>query len=186
MNIIEAIYHRRAVRAFTGMQVASTTIYDLIQAAIQAPSAMNQQPWAFAVYQGQERLREYSVRAKAHYLGAVLPTFGLHGRGDTLTDPHFNIFHDAGTLLVVCARHQGLNPAEDCCLAAQNIMLAAHGAGLGTCPIGLARPWLNLPEVKGELGILPGLSVVFPLVVGYPAGHTAEVPREPPEIVFWK
>jgi nitroreductase len=35
--------------------------------------------------------------------------------------------------------------------AAQNLMLAACGRGLGTCCVGFARPWLNLREVKSEL-----------------------------------
>jgi nitroreductase len=186
MELIEAIHQRRAVRDYTRARVANSTLTELLDAAIQAPSAMNQQPWAFAVFQGQNRLLDYSVRAKAHFLATVLAPFGFHERGDTLTDPAYNIFYNAGTLLVICARHHGLNPAEDCCLAAQNFMLAAHAAGLGTCPIGLARPWLNLPEVKMELGLPPDVAAVFPMTVGYPAALPAATPRQAPDILCWK
>ena len=186
MELTEAIQQRRAVRDYTQAKVAVSTLTELLQAAIQAPSAMNQQPWTFAVFQGRARLADYSVRAKAHFLATVLPAFGFHERGDTLTDPAYNIFYNAGTLLVICARHHGLNPAEDCCLAAQNFMLAAHAAGLGTCPIGIARPWLNLPEVKEELGLPPDVAAVVPLTVGYPATRPAPTLRRAPEILCWK
>ncbi len=186
MELIEAIYQRRAIRDYTSAKVAASTLNELIDAALQAPSAMNHQPWAFAVFQGRPRLLEYSVRAKAHFLAMVLAPFGFHERGDTLTDPTYNIFYNASTLLVICARHEGLNPAEDCCLAAQNFMLAAHAAGLGTCPIGIARPWLNLPEVKEELGIPSDVAAVFPLTVGYPASLPAPTPRQAPDVLCWK
>src|SRR5690242_17994477 len=55
---------------------------------------------------------------------------------EMLNDPHFNIFYNANTLLVILAKPAGLNPDEDCFLAAQNFMLAAHAQGVGTCPIG--------------------------------------------------
>jgi len=35
---------------------------------------------------------------------------------------------------------------EDCALAAENLMLAAHGVGLGSCWIGLAQGLLNTPD----------------------------------------
>jgi len=186
MDLIEAIFQRRAVRDYTEAKVTATRIHELFNAAVQAPSAMNQQPWVFAVFQGKARLKDFSDRAKAHFLAKKLPHFGFHERGDTLTEPDFNIFYNASTLLVICARDQGLNPAEDCCLAAQNLLLAAHAAGLATCPIGLARPWLNLHNVKEELGIPADLTVVFPLVIGHSAGVTKPVAHQAPDIVCWQ
>jgi nitroreductase len=38
-------------------------------------------------------------------------------------------------------------------LAAENLMLAAHAMGLGTCVIGSAVPALNTPKSKAELNI---------------------------------
>ena len=49
MDVVEAIYHRRAVREYTSDLVDQETLKFLIDAAIQAPSAVNQQPWSFAV-----------------------------------------------------------------------------------------------------------------------------------------
>ncbi|MEO6002663.1 MAG: nitroreductase [Opitutus sp.] len=186
MEVIEAIYHRRAVRSYTEAHVAQFTIEEIMDAAVQAPSSLNQQPWAFAVFQGKERLADYSRRAKEHFLLTQLPPLGLHERGDTLTDPNYNIFYNANTILVVLAPPRGHNSVEDCCLAAENVMLAAHGLGLGTCPIGIARAWLNLPEVKEELGLPPDYNAVFTVTLGYPAAQPPQTHRRAPAIVSWK
>lgn len=184
MTALQAIYERRAVRDFKNIAVPHAKINELLHAAVQAPSAVNQQPWAFAVFQGKEKLRAFSDRAKPH----VARTLDAHLPADLrqmLGDPNFNIFYNANTLVVICARLNGLNPTEDCFLAAQNLMLAAHAMGLATCPIGLARPWLNLSEIKKELGIPAELTPIFPLIVGYAAGHPRPVSRNPPQIVVW-
>jgi nitroreductase family protein len=72
---------------------------------------------------------------------------------DQLSKPGFDIFYGAPLLIVIAATSDARQSAEDCCLAAQNLMLAAHGMGLGTCCIGFARPWLNLAETKVEIRI---------------------------------
>jgi nitroreductase len=64
-------------------------------------------------------------------------------------------------------------------------MLAAYGHGLGTCPIGFARPWLNLPTTKRALGIPVDYQPVFPVIVGYPRGATAAVARKAPIMLLW-
>jgi nitroreductase len=186
MELMEAIFHRRAVRAYTDRVVERGAVEILIRAAIQAPSAMNQQPWAFGVVQDVDLLARYSDRAKAHLLESLDTNSPLANYSDLLSNPDYNIFYDASTLVIICQKPGAPSAAEDCCLAAQNLMLAAHGLGLGTCPIGLARPWSDLPEVKRELGIPADYAVVFPVIVGYPAQETPPVARKEPEILFWR
>lgn len=65
MELLEAIRQRRAVREFTASRVDRSTVQNLIDAAILAPSAMNLQPWAFAVLLDPERIDRYSTVAKA-------------------------------------------------------------------------------------------------------------------------
>ena len=184
MTLIQAIYERRAVRDYTNVAVPRAKIMELLHAAVQAPSAVNQQPWAFAVFHEKEKLKSYSDRAKSHF-AQTLDAPAPEQLQNMLTDPDFNIFYNASTLIVICARPGETNAAEDCCLAAQNLMLAAYAMGLVTCPIGLAHPWLNLPAVKAELGIPAQLTPVFPVIVGYAASQPPGVPRNPPEILVW-
>ncbi len=186
MDVMEAIYQRRSVRAYTGQPVDKATGEVLIKAATQAPSSMNEQPWAFAVIQDPKRLAAWSERIKAHVLQHLKPDSPLAKYRDILSGPDYHVFHRAGTLIIICARSGAHNGEEDCSLAAQNLMLAAHAMGLGTCPIGFARPWLNLAKSKREVAIPTGYKVVFPVVVGYPKGETAAVSRKEPKIVVWR
>jgi nitroreductase len=183
MDVIATIYGRRAVRAYRPDPVSSTAIEKLIGAAVQAPSAMDLEPWAFVVVEGAARLKRFSDRAKAHLLPQPEIAAIAAPLREMLADPAFNIFHDAPTLVVVCAANATTQAAEDCCLAAENLMLAAHAEGLGTCPIGFARAWLNLPETKAELGIDPRFVPVFPLVIGYPAERAKGPIRKEPTII---
>jgi nitroreductase len=181
MEALDAIYHRRAVREYTGEMPDEQLIQSLIKAAVQAPSAMNLQPWAFAVVRGRERLRKIADRAKAHLLKAMATASPLAAYRDMLTDDAFDIFYGAPVLIIVCATAPGAS--EDCALAAQNLMLAAHASGLATCWIGFARPWLNEAEAKKELGLPATYAPVAPIIVGYAKGAAVPHPRRDPEII---
>ena len=182
MDVIEAIYHRRSVRDYKPDAVAPELIDALAAAAIQAPSAMNLQPWAFFLVEGRGALSQYSERAKRHLVETLEPGSPLYHYRGQLSDPAFDIFYGAPLLTVIAATCDTVQAAEDCCMAAQNMMLAAYGMGLGTCCIGFARPWLSLPETKAELGLADTYAPIVPVVVGYPRTAAPLVPRRQPEI----
>jgi len=186
MDVMEAIYQRRSVRAYTDQPVDRTKVEALIKAATHAPSSMNEQPWAFVVLQDPKRLASWSDRIKAYALQCLKPDSPLAKYRDLLSNPDYHIFHRAGTLIIICARPDAHNGEEDCSLAAQNLMLAAYTLGLGTCPIGFARPWLNQASIKRSLSIPDGYVPVFPVVLGFPSGETPPVPPRAPEILFWE
>jgi len=184
MDLNEAIHSRRSVRAYKDEPLTRETVDKLIRAAVQAPSASNRQPWAFVVIQGNERLQGLSERAKQHRLTDTQdpPSDSLRAR---LMDSGYNLFHGAGTLIVICATPVYRYAAEDCSLAAQNLMLTAHALGLGTCAIGLSRSFCNRAEVKAEFNIPAEYTPVFPVVVGHPATVPAPTSRNEPEILAW-
>jgi len=186
MDVMEAIYQRRSVRAYTDQPVDKATVEALIKAATYAPSSMNEQPWAFAVIQDPRKLASWSERIKAHVLKRLKPDSPMAKYREMLSNPDYDVFHRAGTLIIICARPGTHNGAEDCSLAAQNLMLAACATGLGTCPIGFARLWLSQARIKRSLGIPDAYVPVFPVVVGYPSGETPPVPRRAPEILLWQ
>ena len=68
MDLEEAIYSRRAVREFTAEPVKEEVLRQLINAAIQAPSAVNQQPWLFSVLRDKALVARISTEAKTHML----------------------------------------------------------------------------------------------------------------------
>lgn len=73
----------------------------------------------------------------------------------------------------------------DCWLAAENLMLAASEAGLGSCCIGLAVDLLNTGDVKTELGMPASSVVVAAIVVGHPAALPPAVARSAPKVTTW-
>jgi len=102
-----------------------------------------------------------------------------------LHDRDFNIFYDAGTLIVVCATAGGRYAEADCWLAAQNLMLEACELGLGSCPIGFAIPALNSASIKRELSIPENGAAVAPIIVGYATAEVPAVPRTAPRVLSW-
>jgi Nitroreductase len=186
VDILEAMENRRSVRKYTPQKVARTDIEKLFSAAVQAPSASNSQPWGFAVIQDAALLNEYSDRSKRLLLSKMDEDPHLAKYRAMLANPAFNIFYNAGTLILIYAKPRGAYSHGDCCLAAQNLMLAAHSLGLGTCWIGLAQPFLDTPEMKKELGVPTEYALVAPIIIGYPEGRVPRLTHDNPEILFWK
>jgi nitroreductase len=193
VSVADAIYDRRAVRAYTADKVGERALRTLLDAAVHAPTAMHQEPWRFVIVQDRALLQRLSDRAKemardaaAHH-GNLLKPAGAAGDGlaSPLADPEFNIFYDAGTLVVIGAKPVNDFVAADCWLAAENLMLAAHAGGLGTCCIGFAVPVLNVPDVKAELGIPADVQAIAPIIVGVPRGEARVVPRKSAVVLNW-
>jgi nitroreductase len=181
MDFLHVVEQRRAVRQYRSAPIERPLIEWLISTAILAPSAMNLQPWKFAVISGVTRIDEYARRAKEHLIATSAAAPELTGM---VNEPKFSMFYHAPALVLVLATSEAEQSREDCCLAAQTLMLAARNQNLGTCWIGLARPWLNLPETKAELGIPQPCHVVAPIVVGHPAEWPEPHGRRAPEI-YW-
>ena len=181
MDLKEAIYTRRAVREFTAEAVGDEALRQLIDAAVQAPSAVNQQPWSFCVVRDKLLLAQISGEAKAYMLRTSPMALSHHFQG-ILSDPKFDIFHRAPALIVISSVAESPWAIENCALAAENMMLTAHAAGLGTCWIGFAQTWLRTPEGKTALKLSSKYVPVAPIIVGHPKSAMPPVPRKEPEI----
>jgi nitroreductase len=182
MEVMKAIYARRAVREFTPDPVGDEALRQLIDAAIQAPSAVNQQPWSFFVVQDKSLLARISREAKAYMLKTSPTGLVSHHFEDLLGDPNFDIFYCAPVLIVISAVAASPWAVEDCALAAENLMLAARAIGLGTCWIGFAQAWLGTPAGKAALDMPAGYAPVAPIIVGHPKSEPPPVLRKEPEI----
>ncbi len=146
MDLMEAIYSRRAVREFTSEPVDERTVHQLIDAAIQAPSAVNEQPWLFSVVLDKVLLARISHEAKAHMLKTTPAGLLSHHFEVVLNDPNFDIFYHAPVLIVISAITKSAWAVEDCALAAENLMLMARSLTLGSCWIGRRPGLLRLRE----------------------------------------
>lgn len=182
MDLEQAIHSRRSVREYTPESIARPMLEKLVAAAIQAPSAVNEQPWLFTVVQGRDRLAQISRDAKAHALTAPPQNLALHRLHELRDDPGFDIFYGAPVLIVIASATHGRWSVENCALAAENLMLAAVAEGLGTCWIGLSQGWLATSEGKAALGLPDACLPVAPIIVGRPKSPPAAVPRKAPQI----
>jgi nitroreductase len=135
-----------------------------------------------AVVLGRERIEGYAKRAKDWLLASLAQTSYDPSIRHMLEDPGYVLFYRATALVVVLAKSSGTQAAEDSCLAAENLMLAARNEGLGSCWFGFARPWLDLPATKAELKLPGGYHVVAPIVLGYPKAWPQSHGRNTPEI----
>jgi nitroreductase len=172
-DLMHAIYLRRSVRSFSQHPVGAGAIRMLLDAAAQAPSAGDLRPWAFLVVQDRALLDRLSARATA-----LAPDASERlGR---------DVFRGAGTLIVVHAERGHERAIVDGALAAQNLMLAAHGHGLGTCVIEDALPALEAADTRRELGLPDGFVAILPIAVGSPLDVPQGPPREEPTILGWR
>lgn len=182
MHLDEAILGRRSVREYTAETVDAPTILRLLDAAVHAPSAVNQQPWTFTVVRDQSVLDRISRDAKSHMLATMEQSPQANHFRARLGDPNFHIFYHAPVLILIAANERGGWIVEDCALAAENLMLAAYAAGLGSCWIGFAQSFLNTPDGKAVLGLPAACVPVAPIIVGHPTSMPPHVPRNAPTV----
>ncbi len=182
MDLHEAIAGRRSVREYQARVVDEATIRRLIDAAVHAPSAVNQQPWTFTVVRDQDVLDRVSRGAKAYMLATMAGSPHADHFRTRLSDPHFQVFYHAPALILISAAEAGAWIVEDCALAAENLMLAAYAAGLGSCWIGFAQGFLNTADGKGLLGLPASCVPVAPIIVGHPKAAAPVIPRNAPTI----
>jgi len=164
MSVMDAIYSRRAVRDFTPEDLPETALHALLYAAVQAPSVVAGDLWGFSVIQDRAMLKALS---------------------DDTAGNGFNIFFNAGTLVTIYGDGAQAFAPAGCWLAAENLILAACGMGIGACIIGMAVEALNAPGWKARLEIPSGMTAVAPIILGMPAGANTPVHRPAPNILSW-
>lgn len=157
MDVLDAIFTRRSIRKFTGEQVDMDDLKTILKAGFSAPSAHNFRPWHFVVVREKSSLEAI---AEFHPYGKMLPK--------------------AGCGIIVCGDSERQKSEgfliSDCSAAIQNMLLAAHGLGLGAVWCGL-HPVPQLTGSMAELLKLP--STVIPVGI-IALGHKSE-DREAPD-----
>jgi len=177
MELAEAIKGRRSVRNFKSDPVPRQVIEGILELALWAPSAMNRQESYFVVVQGEkkEELRKIfsdafnDMKPMLEKVFAERPKIieGMKVFFETYGGAPVFIFAYAGKL------PNGAWDTNSAAVAVQNLLLAAHEAGLGaTWTDGVLR---KEQEINEALGI-ENKKLICVLPVGYPD----ETPRVPP------
>lgn len=191
MDIFEVIQERRSTRGFLDKPVEKETLERLLDLATQAPSAINLQPWEFAVVSGEERKRlsrvlvkrmreraiscgpgaknplpEYFIERQRGLLECMLPHLPENMPFEEFINEGSCNFYGAPTAVIILL-DQVFSSARltDIGIVVGYFVLAAHALGLGTCPIGLITAFDD--EIKEELSIPGEKQVVIGIAVGY-------------------
>ena len=165
--VIENLLTRRSIRKYTANQVERGKIDTLMKCAIYAPSALNKQPWEVRVIRNKELLTDINNRFLAIAKGKK-----LSGSASRAGEPGFSVFHSAPTLIVMAKDKNNTGALLDIGLLSENVMLAAHALGLGTCPIGSVVPIFNDPanaDLLKTINLDPAIhDVAIAIALGYP------------------
>lgn len=193
---------RRSIREFTEEAVSLSDIEDLIDCARYAPSDTNSQTWEFVVVMNADKIKQIEdfTWDRLHETAARAAEQGLEREAKLLVKsfgPYATAFSGAPALIVCLStpytskfREKIFDPIafvasevweeeglKSSCLAAQNLMLAAHAKGLATCP--MTGPVLLAEDKLREFLDIPadrGVNMVIAL--GHPAISPKPVPRK--------
>ena len=102
------------------------------------------------------------------------------------SDPKYDIFFGAPCLVLLLADKRGIGDIDlDIGICGQNMVLAAHSLGLGTCYVSLAKAISFFPDLKKMLKIEEPFKIITSLVIGWPQGKIDNiVKREEARIEF--
>lgn len=180
---------RRSVRRFRADVPARAVIESIMASAVTAPSASNKQPWRFWVVENRDIINRMAaaVRESVNRIaGAVEPQFegAFRQYGDyftrfesaplvivalsqpltlltTLTGPRLG--DDDRRRVVAMERDSGLIGTS---MAMQNLLLAAHAAGLGAS--GMTGPLVATDAIRDILQIAAAWHIAALIPIGYP------------------
>ncbi|MFC3770637.1 nitroreductase family protein [Paenibacillus sp. GCM10012303] len=198
----QIVLDRRSVRKFTDHDVSVEDIKELIDCARYAPSDTNSQTWEFVAIMNRDKIKEIEQMTwdELNNRAAEAEQRGLGREARLLTrsfGPYATAFSDAPVLLVLLAtpynskfREKIFDPialVEDAvwaeegikssCLAAQNLMLAAHAKGLATCPM-TGPVLLAQHRLRDYLDIDESKQINMVIALGHPSDHPGRLPRK--------
>ncbi len=169
---IQSIKERRAIRAYKDKPIEKEKIDEIINCGLMAPSARNLQPWKFVAVTDKKFIKEMAERVQSKVIGNPRYSF-VKERSKTKQDA---IFYSAPLVVFILGNEKSSWHVIDCSLAAENMMLAAHSLGIGSCPIGMARFLAEEKDIIKRLKFPEGHNLVLTLVFGYADEKPA--PRE--------
>lgn len=191
MDILEALHERRSTRGFLDKPVERETLERLLSLATQAPSAINIQPWEITIISGEERkrlsrllvkrmrekniscgpgarrpLQEHFVERQRGLLESISPNLPEGTPFQDFINEGSCNFYGAPTAIIISI-DDVFSKARltDIGLLVAYLVLAAHGLGLGSCPIGLITAFDD--EIKEMLNLPDEKQVVIGIAVGY-------------------
>jgi nitroreductase len=181
-DIMRNILSRRSVRRFTNQQASEADLADILTAAQYAPCGSNSQFWHFFVIQNEGILEEFNQLVRNAFAERVVDEntyVSIRGGKEAARMDDYSFHYHAPTLVIVTNRKAYPNAMADCACALENMQLAAHSVGLGSCWINQLTWFGEEPAIRSvldRLGVPDDEKVFGSLAIGFPAGPTGEAP----------
>jgi nitroreductase/NAD-dependent dihydropyrimidine dehydrogenase PreA subunit len=209
--LVQLMASRRSCRHFTARPVERDVLEDLMKIGITAPSGTNSQAWTFTILPARKAVTAFAGHIASYFgklnAAAEKPLLRLSlkllGKGEL--DAYYHgyyrkikealeqwygsgkdqLFHGSPAAMIIGSKPGASCPAEDALLATQNILLAAHSMGLGSCLIGYAVAAMKRdPAIQRAIGIPAEEEIHAVIALGYPdevyqriAGRRKVTPR---------
>lgn len=195
-QLVRIMLSRRSCRSYKNRSVDPQLLEDLVRIGTTAPSGTNSQAWTFTILPQRPAVETFGNLVGAYFaklnrqaanplLRNLLSMLGKPALANYYRRYHKTIaqglreweeqgldrlFHGAPAAIIVGSRPGASCGKEDALLATQNILLAAHTMGLGTCLIGFAvAAMAKAPKIQRALSI-PGEEAIHAVIaLGYPA-----------------
>lgn len=195
-HLVQLMRSRRSCRNYLDRPVEQALLADLVRIGTTAPSGTNSQGWTFTILPDRASVVALGNEVAAYFrrlnrlAGAPLLRHLLRWCGRPALDRYYRrhyattlkalqeweeegrdrLFHGAPAAICIGSRPDASCPAEDALLASQNILLAAHAMGLGSCLIGFAVEAMRRePAITDRLGIPAEEPIHSVVALGWPA-----------------
>jgi len=198
MELSQAIRGRRTVRRFLRRPVEKELLERILEAATWAPSAHNAQPWRFYVLTDPD-VKKRLAEEMAEAWGRDLERDGVPlEERRSLTSESVERITEAPVAVVACMTMRDMDRYPDerrmmaertmavqsVTAAVQNMLLAAHGLGLGAC--WMCAPLFCPDVVRRVLGMPEDVEPQALILLGYPAEEPEPPKRKPlSEVTVW-
>ncbi len=212
-RLVQLMRSRRSCRNYRQDVVDIEILEDLVRIGTTAPSGTNSQSWQYTILPRRKDVKSLGELTAGYYRElnsqARNPVYRLLAKifaGDALgkyyreyydsvqealrqwdEEQVDRLFHGAAAAILVTGETTASCPAEDALLATQNILLAAHAMGLGSCLIGFVVEAVRRSQkMKKALGLGGTTRLYSVIALGYPAityQHVAGRRRVQPRIL---
>lgn len=210
-QLVRLMRSRRSCRRYQPRPVPKEILEDLVAIATTAPSGTNSQGWTFTILPERPAVIRLGERVAASFrrlnrlaanplLRTLLKLLGrpalanyhqryagtiAQGLAEWEETGRDRLFHGAPAAIIIGSTPGSSCPKEDALLATQNLLLAAHAMGLGSCLIGFAVAAMSRESaIKTTLGIPAEETIHAVIALGYPditfqrlTGRRPTIPR---------
>ncbi len=195
--VVKVIQDRRSVREYTAEPVSDRALDIILEAARQAPSGENAQPWRFIIVRDAETRRrlgalagggsgrrftaEFVTKKMQERFSGLQDEAKRRAAFEKLTSGQVSAFlADAPVSIVVCGKKDVWDMPYDTSAAIENMLLMVTALGLGACWV--IAPCIDIRDeesVKALLHIPEGFKAVSIVSIGHPARPHRPRPRLP-------